>query len=152
MPIKIYQQTQTSKKFMREFGFDKDTWIFNFTGRDERLPKLKIGLLNSVRYEDQKINHLEKGLYGVKLLFTRENWENLYKKSGEFKLIFELKLYNKDTGRHKDFELFRMPVILKDTKIYKIGQKDIINECICNTTIKVIKMPEQVAMCIRFKF
>lgn len=152
MAIKIYDQTAISKKFMREIGFDKDTWIFNFTGRDERLPKLKIVLLNSVRYKNQKINYLEKGLYGVKILFTRENWEILYKKSGEFKLIFELKLYNKNTGRHKDFELFRMPVMLKNTDIYKIGQKDIINEYITNAAIKVIKMPEQVAMCIRFKF
>ena len=152
MAIKIYDQTAVSKKFMREIGFDKDTWIFNFTGRDIRLSKLKIILLNSVRYENQKINYLEEGLYGVKILFTRENWEILYKKSGEFKLIFELKLYNKNTGRHKDIELFRMPVMLKNTDIYKIDQKDIINDYITNAAIKVIKMPEKVAMCIRFKF
>mgnify|MGYP001213029636 CR=1 FL=1 len=151
MALKLYKKTPESVKFMKELGEQNDEWLFNFTGRDERFPKLKINFLRTVEYNMQKINGLEKGLWGVKIIFTREQWETMYKKSGECQLVMEVLNYNKNICQKNDCELFRLPVILKDINLYKIKSKDILNDKICNINIKIIKCPEYVYFCVRFK-
>ena len=151
MSIKFFRKTINSKKFAKDIGVGEDDWLFHFTGRNERFPRLKILFFDSIRYNEEKINHVDSDIWGVKLSFERDSWEALNKKTGEFSTIFEMMLYDKNTGRRRDYQLFRMPTMLKDQTMYKICEKNVLNENIYNIWVKVIKIENRVNMCIRFK-
>ena len=151
MPLKFFKKNINSKKFAKDVGVGEDDWLFHFTGRDERLPGLKILFLDSIKYDEEKINDVDSDIWGVKLSFERESWEALYKKTGEFSTIFEMMLYDKNTGRRRDYELFRMPTMLKDQTMYEICNKNVLNKKIYNIWVKVIKIEDRVNMCVRFK-
>ena len=65
--------------------------------------------------------------------------------------VFEIMLYDKSSGRRRDYELFRMPSMLKDKTMYEICNKNVLNENIYNIWVKVIKIEDRVNMCFRFK-
>tara|TARA_Y100000389_G_scaffold188670_1_gene211521 strand:+ start:455 stop:916 length:462 start_codon:yes stop_codon:yes gene_type:complete len=151
MPVKFFEKNSNFKKFAKDIGVGEDDWLFHFTGRDERLPGLKILFLDSIGYKEEKINDVDSDIWGVKLSFERESWETLYKKTGEFSTVFEIMLYDKSSGRRRDYELFRMPSMLKDKTMYEICNKNVLNENIYNIWVKVIKIEDRVNMCFRFK-
>ena len=75
MPLKFFKKNINSKKFAKDVGVGEDDWLFHFTGRDERLPGLKILFLDSIKYDEEKINDVDSDIWGVKLSFERESWE-----------------------------------------------------------------------------
>ena len=151
MVLKFFKENETSKQLAKNIQVGTDDWLFHFTGRDERMPGLRILFLNSIKYRDEKINHIETDIWGIKLSFKREYWEHLYKNTGRFKMIFELMLYNKNNGMRREYEMFRIPTLLKDQTIYKIRDNDILNKNIYNVMIKIINIEDTVNMCIRFR-
>tara|TARA_B100001093_G_scaffold409340_1_gene398347 strand:+ start:30 stop:494 length:465 start_codon:yes stop_codon:yes gene_type:complete len=150
-PLRFSEGDATSKEFFKISGGNEDSWLFNVTGRVEEHPTLKINLLSTIRYNFQKINKVEEDLWGIKIVLDRRNWEELYSCSGRYRLIFEVMMYNKYTGRRESVEFFRMPQFLKDKSIYKISKKDIINDAFYDINVKVVVGPEDVNLYIRFR-
>ena len=145
-PVKFFQNDKSIQDlFYRELGLDRKLlhgyeWLFNFTGRVESCPKLRIVLLDSVRYEFQKMNHVCDGLWGIKIVLTPGDWTQLYKASGEYQLVLELMLYNKTYGKQQCYELFKLPCsFLPGSYLYNISRTDILNEKIYNSAVKVVK-------------
>ena len=150
-PLRFSEGDAISKDFLKISGGNEDPWLFNFTGRVKEHPKLKINLLTTVRYKFQKINKVEEGLWGIKIVLDRTNWYELYSRSHEYRLIFEVMMYNKYTGGRKSVEFFRMPTFSKDKSIYKISEGDIINDAFYDINVKVVFEPEDVNLYIRFR-
>ena len=151
MVVKFFNENKISRQLSKNIEVCGGDWLFHFTGRDERMPGLKILFFDSIKYDNEKINDIDDDIWGIKISFKREYWEHFYKNTGKFKMILELMFYNKDNGFRKGYEMFRMPTLLKSQKIYKIHSSDILNENIYNLMVKIINFEDTVNMCIRFK-